>query len=72
MAARTSVAIDEQRAEPVGYRVDFLGLDPQGALPRLSPVPEPIDAAWLGVTATHPTAATPREVAVRWESFDAA
>jgi hypothetical protein len=71
VAARTSVMIDAQRTEPVAYRVDFLGLDPQGALPRLSPVPEPIEAAWLGVTAIHPTAATPREVAVRWGSFDA-
>jgi len=69
---RTSVAIDEERAEPVAYRVDFLGLNPQGALPRLSAIPEPIDAAWLGVTAVYPTVATPREVAVRWESFDAA
>jgi hypothetical protein len=72
VAVRTSVAIDKKRAEPVDFRIDFLGLDPQGALPRLSPIPEPVDVAWLGVTAVYPTAATPREVAVRWESFDAA
>jgi hypothetical protein len=72
VATRSSVAIDKKRAEPVETRVDFLGLDPRGALPRLAPVPEPIDAAWLGVTAVYLTAATPREVAVRWESFDAA
>ncbi|MBW1688967.1 MAG: HupE/UreJ family protein, partial [Deltaproteobacteria bacterium] len=71
VAMRTSVEIDAERAEPVAYRVDFLGLDPQGALPRLSPIREPIDAAWLGVTAVYLTAATPREVAVRWQSFDA-
>jgi hypothetical protein len=72
LATRSSVAIDEKKAEPVETRVDFLGLDPRGALPRLAPIPEPIDTAWLGVTAVYPTAATAREVALRWESFDAA
>jgi hypothetical protein len=72
VAARTRVAIDGAIAEPAETRVDFLGLDPRGAMPRLSPIPEPIEAAWLGVTAVYTTGATPREVALRWEGFAAA
>ena len=41
-------------------------------MPRLSPVPEPIDEAWIGVTTAYRTTATPRELAAQWEGIDAA
>ncbi len=68
---RASVAIDGETVEPVEYRVDFLTLDAQGVLPRRLPVSEPVEAAWLGVTAIYATTATPQEVEVTWEGFDA-
>jgi len=70
VAMRTKFAIDQQEMEPVEVRVDFLSLEARGALPRLSPVPEPIDAAWLGVTAVYLTESTPSEVLLTWDGFD--
>jgi hypothetical protein len=67
---RTRFAIDQREMEPVEVRVDFLSLEARGALPRLSPVPEPIDAAWLGVTAVYLTESTPRQVSLTWDGFD--
>lgn len=70
VAERTSVAIDGEKVKAVDERIDFLGLDAKGALPRLAPIPESIDTAWIGVTAIFSTTAIPREVAVRWEGID--
>ncbi len=67
---RTGFAIDQREMEPVEVRVDFLSLEARGALPRLSPVPEPIDAAWLGVTAVYLTESTPKQVSLTWDGFD--
>ena len=70
VAERASVAIDGSTVEPTDVRSDFLLLDATGALPRRSPVPEVVEAAWLGVTTVYMTATTPREVSVRWSAFD--
>jgi hypothetical protein len=70
VARRTEVVIDGRELEPAERRVDFLGLDSRGALPRLSPIPEPIDTAWIGVTTVYVTDRTPTEVALTWSGFD--
>ena len=72
VTTRTAIAIDGERAEPVGHQVDFLSLDTRGALLRPSPIPEPVEAAWLGVTAVYVTRATPRDVTLSWDRFDLA
>ena len=73
VAARTGVALNGTAADPIDRRVDFLTLDAlTGALPRPSAVPEPVESAWIGVTAVYLTEATPREVALTWEDFDLA
>jgi len=68
----TRLAIDGETAEPVDHRVAFLSLDAQGALPRPAPIPEPVEEAWIGVTAVYLTETTPREVTLTWESFEVA
>jgi hypothetical protein len=70
VAMRTGLAVDRREMEPVEVRVDFLSLEARGALPRLSPVPEPIDTAWLGVTSVYLTESTPSEVSLTWDGFD--
>lgn len=72
VASRTSVVIDGRTSEPADRRVDFLGLDTRGALPRLAPVPEPVEAAWIGVTSVYLTERTPTEVALTWAGFETA
>ena len=70
VTTRTEVGIDGQAIEPADHRVDFLGLDSRGALPRLDPIPEPVDEAWIGVTTVYVTQQTPTEVLLTWEGFD--
>jgi len=67
---RTRLEIDQRKIEPVEVRIDFLSLEARGVLPRLSPVPEPIETAWLGVTEVYLTESTPSEVLLTWEGFD--
>ena len=70
VAMRTEVTIDGRAIEPANHRVHFLGLDSRGALPRLDPIPEPVDEAWIGVTTEYVTQRTPTEVLLTWEGFD--
>jgi len=72
VTARTNVTIDGVPAEPVGRSVAFVAVSRRGVLRRPSPVPEPVEAAWVGVTTVHLTDATPREVTLAWERFDLA
>ena len=67
---RTTLEIDGEVREPVSQRVDFMTLDEQGALPRSTPVPEPIETAWVGVSAVYLTQTTARDLSLRWEFID--
>ena len=67
---RVEVGIDGRAIEPAGRRVDFLGLDSRGALPRLAPIPEAVETAWIGVTTVYVTEATPTEVRLTWSGFE--
>jgi hypothetical protein len=71
VAARTEVRIDGRLLEPADLRIDFLTLEARGALPRPVPVPESVEAAWLGVTTTYVTDRTPGEVLLTWNAFGA-
>ncbi len=51
-------------------RVDFLGLDSRGALPRATPVDEPVETAWVGVTSLYVTERTPDEILLAWRGFE--
>jgi hypothetical protein len=70
--ARVAMAIDGGEADALGHRVDFLGLDARGALPRTAPIPEQVQEAWIGVTAVYLSEKTPREVVLAWKGFDLA
>ena len=72
VTARVALTIDGSAQDAAGRRIDFLGLDARGALPRSSPVPEAVEAAWIGVTAVYVSETTPRQVGVAWETFDIA
>jgi hypothetical protein len=67
---RAEVVIDGRAVEPADRRVDFLGLDSRGAMPRLVPMPEAVETAWIGVTTVYVTVATPSEVLLTWSGFD--
>jgi hypothetical protein len=71
VALRTGLTIDQRAVEPADARVDFLSLEARGALPRPAPVPESVEAAWLGVTTVYLTDSTPGEVLLTWSGFDA-
>jgi hypothetical protein len=51
-------------------RIDFMTVDLQGVLPRPTPVPEPVDRAYVGVTLVHITPSTAQSVAFTWTDFD--
>ena len=69
---RMAFQIDGETPEPISERIDFVTFDTQGALPRPTPVPELVGAAWIGVTAVYLTKAPAREVTLTWQRFDAA
>jgi len=64
--------VNEAAVAPVDWRVDFLTVDANGALPRSSAVPEPVATAWIGVTAVYVTDTTPTAVTATWGEFDLA
>jgi len=66
VATRASLTIDGEIREPVTQRIDFITLDDKGVLPRATPVPEPIETAWIGVSAMYLTAATAQDVSLTW------
>ena len=70
VAARTEVGVDGGAIDPAAHRVDFLGLDSRGALPRLDPIPESVETAWIGVTTVYVTQQTPAEVLLTWDGFE--
>lgn len=64
-----TVTIDGRRAEPLVDRIDFLGVDSQGVLPRTEPVAERVDEVFLGVTLVYGTTRTPESVQLIWNGF---
>lgn len=70
LSAVSAIAIDGNDAQPVDRRVDFLSIDSRGARSRLSPVPEALEDAWIGVTFIYLTETTPREVSLTWNDLD--
>jgi hypothetical protein len=67
-----SLEIDGAIPEPASERVDFMTLDENGALPRPTPVPENVESAWVGVTASYFTKTTARDLSLTWldETFE--
>ena len=70
IVAAASVAIDGEVRQALLDRTDFMTVDARGVLPRLAPVPEPKDEAFIGVTTVYLTAETPGTVTLTWSSFD--
>ena len=70
--ASTSVRIDGESPEAMVRRVDFMTVDPTGALPRPNPVPEAVSDAVVGVVVAYPTVGMPREVSFSWKQFPTA
>jgi hypothetical protein len=66
---RTSLSADGAVIEPNVRSVDFMSVDPTGALPRANPRPEPVAAAIVGVVVVYPTGGMPRRVALSWRPF---
>jgi hypothetical protein len=67
---QVGLRIDGDTVEPDTRQVDFLTFDAQGALPRPTPVAEPFEEAWIGVSAVYFTEAPAEEVTLDWQSFD--
>jgi hypothetical protein len=67
----TAVLVDGEPADAMLRRVDFMTVDPTGALPRPNPVPEPVMGAVVGVIVAYPTGGMPAEVSLRWDPFPA-
>jgi hypothetical protein len=65
----TLVVVDGSSPEPFVRRVDYMTVDPTGALPRTNPVPEDVAGAVVGVVVTYPTAGMPEQVRVAWDPF---
>lgn len=65
----TTVTVDGDRPQPLLRRADFMAVDPTGALPRSTPVPEPVASAVIGVVVVYPTDGIPEEVSLGWESI---
>jgi len=66
---RTRVVVDGAAPDPVVRRVDFMTVDPTGALPRPTPVPESVAEAIIGVVVTYPTDGMPAHVLLAWDPF---
>lgn len=69
--ASARVRVDGALAEPELRRADFMMVDPTGALPRTSPVPEPVAQAAVGVIIAYQTGGMPQSVSLTWETFPA-
>ncbi len=70
VAGQGVLSIDGQILPPAHGRVDFLGVDAQGALPRLMPVVEPVAEALIGVTRVYLLPTTPSRVTLNWTGFE--
>ncbi len=69
---RTSVTADGLDITALPRRADFMTVSPTGAMPRVNPVPEPIEDAVIGVVVVYPTEGIPERVALAWDPFPAA
>jgi hypothetical protein len=65
----TVVQVDGTTAAGTLRRVDFMTVDPNGALPRPNPVLEPVSEAVVGVIIAYPASGMPEDVSLRWEAF---
>lgn len=63
-----AVTIDGEHIEPRLSRADFMLVDPTGALPRTSPVPEPVTAAVVGVIMVYPATDMAQTVSLTWDT----
>jgi hypothetical protein len=61
------VRVDGEYPEALVRRVDFMTVDPTGALPRPNPVPEPVAEAVVGVVVAFPIVGVPDEVSLSWD-----
>jgi hypothetical protein len=68
----TALRVEGQIEKGHLRRVDFMTVDPTGALPRQSPVPEPVSTAVVGVILDYPTSGLPQEISVSWQRLPAA
>ena len=64
-----AVQVDGLEVEGVPRRVDFMTVDSTGALPRSSPIPEPVRQAVIGVVMAYPADGMPQRVSVNWNTF---
>jgi hypothetical protein len=62
----TTVRVDGESPPPLIRRVDFMTVDPTGALPRPAPVPEAIGKAVVGLVIAYPTQGMADEVRLAW------
>ncbi len=67
-----SIIIDGRSRDAIIDRVDFVTVDRQGVLPRLTPVREIVDTAYIGITFAYPTPRTPRDLRLEWRGFSEA
>ncbi|HSG82145.1 MAG TPA: HupE/UreJ family protein [Gemmatimonadota bacterium] len=63
------VQVDGETPGALVRRVDFMSVDPTGALPRANPVPEPVSEAVVGVVVVYPIPGMPEEVSLSWDPF---
>jgi hypothetical protein len=69
VVGRTTVRADGVRIQGLVRRANFMTVDPTGALPRTTPVPESVSQAVVGAVVAYPTAGMPREVSMSWDPF---
>jgi hypothetical protein len=70
VATRQLLEVDGSAVTSRVERIDFMTVDLQGVLPRPTPVSEPLDQAFVGVTLAHITPSTAQSVAFTWTDFD--
>jgi hypothetical protein len=67
--ASTSVQVAGDAPAPLVRRADFMTVDPTGALPRPTPVPEQVNEAVIGVVIAYPTPGMAETVSFAWDTF---
>jgi hypothetical protein len=72
VASSYELAINGVPDEGAAERVDFMTVDPQGALPRPEPVRELVSDAFVGVTISHFTPSTANDLSLSWVEFEIA
>jgi hypothetical protein len=64
-----TVRADRNELGAASRRAGFMTVDATGALPRTTPVPEPVGPAVVGVVVGYPTSGMPEKVSLTWEPF---